>query len=154
MTEATCVEISQVAVKVVQRPTEKTTTQMYAASTFPGWWCGWTINEGLDYPRLSWEKQPGDLISHPYGAGNGTQEAPYLIQTEQELNTVALAPYDWDKHFRLVVDIDSNQFFHARPIQIRTIDFSINFALLSTIDPIHLSSGYIESNTSRVRVIL
>lgn len=50
----------------------KTTAQMKMASTFVGWGCGpiWTLNEGLDYPRLFWEDVPGDVIANSSQCGN------------------------------------------------------------------------------------
>jgi hypothetical protein len=90
----------------------KTTAEMQTASTFYGWACGdhvWTINEGIDYPRLWWENKPGELITIPselYGGGSGDPNDPYLIYTAEQLNTIGLIPCDWDKHFRFVADID------------------------------------------------
>jgi len=40
-----------------------------------------------------------------YG-GTGTAEDPYLIYTAEEMNAIGLNPQDWDKHFRLMEDID------------------------------------------------
>jgi hypothetical protein len=43
----------------------KTTAQMMMTSTFLNWGvCKgiWTIQEGVDYPRLAWEEKPGDPI--------------------------------------------------------------------------------------------
>ncbi|MGB2808298.1 MAG: GLUG motif-containing protein [Sedimentisphaerales bacterium] len=90
-----------------------TTDQMQTASTFAGWGCGsiWTIDEGKDYPRLWWQNMPGEIISKPYyGGGNGEPNDPYLIYTAEQLNTIGLAPCDWDKHFKLMADIDMGEF--------------------------------------------
>ena len=87
----------------------KTTAEMRMASTFIGWRCDlvWTIDEGLDYPRLRWENVPGELIANPsYGGGTGTEADPYLIYTPEQLNAIGLTRCDWDKHFRLMADID------------------------------------------------
>ncbi|MHC4520277.1 MAG: hypothetical protein ACYTAS_16930 [Planctomycetota bacterium] len=43
-----------------------------------------------------------------YGGGGGTVEDPFLIGTAEQMNAVGLSPEDWDKHFRLVADIDMN----------------------------------------------
>jgi hypothetical protein len=87
----------------------KTTTEMQAASTFleAGWDFVdettngtediWKIFEHLDYPRLWWEK---------YGGGTGEPNNPYLIYTAEHLNEMSNEPNDWDKHFKLMVDID------------------------------------------------
>ena len=66
----------------------KTTTEMQAASTFIGYWgCNpvWTINEGVDYPRLAWQNMPGALISKPsYIEGSGTETMGSCVE-QQEL---------------------------------------------------------------------
>jgi hypothetical protein len=41
-----------------------------------------------------------------YGGGTGTPEDPYLIYTAEQMNRIGLHPEDWDKHFRLMEDID------------------------------------------------
>jgi len=92
--------------------TGKTTAEMHTAGTFLGWWYGsiWTIDEGKDYPHLWWENMPGEPIASPYGGGSGTPADPYLIHTADQLNTIGLVVSDWDKHFRLIADIDLSGF--------------------------------------------
>lgn len=41
-----------------------------------------------------------------YGGGTGTAEDPYLICTAEQMNGIGLNQEDWDKHFRLMEDID------------------------------------------------
>jgi hypothetical protein len=41
-----------------------------------------------------------------YGGGSGTVEAPYLIYTAEQMNAIGANPNDWDKHFKLMADID------------------------------------------------
>ncbi len=41
-----------------------------------------------------------------YGAGIGTPDHPYLIYTAEQLNAIGTIPNDWDKHFKLMADID------------------------------------------------
>jgi hypothetical protein len=41
-----------------------------------------------------------------YGGGDGTAENPYLIYTAEQMNTIGAEPNDWDKHFKLMADID------------------------------------------------
>ena len=41
-----------------------------------------------------------------YGGGSGTAEDPYLIYTPAQMNTIGAMLLDWDKHFRLMADID------------------------------------------------
>ncbi|MGB2863983.1 MAG: GLUG motif-containing protein [Sedimentisphaerales bacterium] len=45
-----------------------------------------------------------------YGGGSGTAEDPYLIYTAEQMNTIGTEPNDWDKHFKLVADIDLKDF--------------------------------------------
>jgi len=89
----------------------KTTADMQTASTFIGWgsYAIWTINEGLEYPRLLWEDISGELIttpSFPWIQGSGTQDDPYLIYTADQFNQIGLFPPEWDKHYKLMADID------------------------------------------------
>jgi len=92
-----------------------TTPEMKTAQTFQLWGtCGsegvWTIDEAKDYPRLWWENQPGEAIRlaklSDLVLGTGTQSDPFLIYTPEELNMVGLFPCEWDKHFKLMTDID------------------------------------------------
>ncbi|MHC4167372.1 MAG: GLUG motif-containing protein [Planctomycetota bacterium] len=50
------------------------------------------------------------LVSFPaqaqYGGGTGEPNDPYLIYTAEQMNTIGAEPNDWDKHFRLMADID------------------------------------------------
>jgi hypothetical protein len=41
-----------------------------------------------------------------YGGGNGTAEDPYLIYTAEQMNAIGADSNDWDKHFKLMTDID------------------------------------------------
>ncbi|MBP7051405.1 MAG: hypothetical protein KBE65_10355 [Phycisphaerae bacterium] len=88
----------------------KTTAEMCIAGTFLALGaCGpfWTIDEGRDYPRLAWENVPGEIIAGPtYAGGAGTPETPYLISTAHDLNLIGEYSCHWDKHFRLIADID------------------------------------------------
>ncbi|MHC4545655.1 MAG: GLUG motif-containing protein [Planctomycetota bacterium] len=92
-----------------------TTVEMQMAITFLCWGYEpvWTIDEGIDYPRLVWENKPGELITVPsdlYGGGTGEPEEPYLIYTAEQLNTIGLYSCHWNKHFKLMEDIDLREF--------------------------------------------
>jgi hypothetical protein len=91
-----------------------TTAAMMTANTFFGWGtceAVWTISEGEDYPRLAWEEKPGELIANTFPLeGNGDSNSPYLIHTAEELNAVGSVPCVWDKHFKLVADIDLSDY--------------------------------------------
>ncbi len=41
-----------------------------------------------------------------YGGGSGEPNDPYLIYTAEQLNEIGLHEDDWDKHFKLMADID------------------------------------------------
>jgi hypothetical protein len=41
-----------------------------------------------------------------YGGGTGEPNNPYLINTAEQLNAIGADPNDWDKHFRLMANID------------------------------------------------
>ncbi len=41
-----------------------------------------------------------------YGGGTGTPDDPYLIHTAEQMNAIGTNRKDWDKHFKLMADID------------------------------------------------
>jgi hypothetical protein len=67
----------------------------------------WKISEGLDYPRFWWEK---------YGGGTGEPNNPYLIYTAKHLNEMSAEPNDYDKHFKLMADIDLSGYTYDRAV--------------------------------------
>jgi hypothetical protein len=92
-----------------------TTGEMQMASTFLGWGvCGsenlWTIDEGNDYPRLSWENQHGQVIESieisDFMQGTGAANDPFLIYTPEQLNMIGIFFCEWNKHFKLMDDLD------------------------------------------------
>jgi hypothetical protein len=54
----------------------------------------------------------GSLISlaAPYGGGSGDPNDPYQIWTAEQMNTIGLNPDHWDKHFKLMADIDMSDY--------------------------------------------
>jgi len=99
--------------------TGKTTAEMQTSATFRGWGACvnegiWIIDEGRDYPRLSWEEKPGEIIGpiqlSDFLIGAGTEDDSYLIYTAEQLNVIGLFPCDWDKHFKLMTDIDMSDY--------------------------------------------
>ncbi|MHC4076149.1 MAG: hypothetical protein ACYSRZ_07030, partial [Planctomycetota bacterium] len=48
-----------------------------------------------------------------YSGGTGTELAPYLISTPEDLDAVGANPDDWDKHFLLTSDIDMTAYTYA-----------------------------------------
>ncbi len=45
-----------------------------------------------------------------YGGGTGEADDPYLIYTPEHLDTIGTRSADWDKHFKLMADIDLSGF--------------------------------------------
>ena len=45
-----------------------------------------------------------------YGGGSGEPNDPSLIYTAEQMNEIGLHEEDWDKHFRLMADIDLSDF--------------------------------------------
>lgn len=67
----------------------------------------WKIVEGQAYPLLSWQK---------YGGGTGEPNDPYLIYTAEHLNELGAERNDYDKHFRLMADIDLSAYTYDRAV--------------------------------------
>jgi hypothetical protein len=67
----------------------------------------WKIVEGQTYPLLSWQK---------YGGGTGKPNDPYLIYTAEHLNALGAEPNDYDKHFKLMADIDLSGYVYDRAV--------------------------------------
>ncbi len=45
-----------------------------------------------------------------YGGGTGEPNDPYLIYTAGQMNAIGAEPNDWDKHFKLMADIDLSSY--------------------------------------------
>ncbi len=89
------------------------TGQLKSSSNYLGWGAEgvWRLDEWNDYARLIWEDTPGEDIVDPganelYGGGAGTEDQPYLIYTPEQFNNIGLFWEDWDKHFKLMADVD------------------------------------------------
>jgi hypothetical protein len=69
----------------------------------------WVLDAGRDYPRLTWEGRPGQIIpklSIDWLDGGGTAENPYRIDTADQLILLGKCSILWDKHLVLTADID------------------------------------------------
>ncbi len=89
----------------------KTTVQMQQAATFIGWNDGsWTINEGADYPRLSWQNAIGTVITTGYPArtygGGGISSDPFVLTDANDIVCMSVRVPDWNSNFILVDDVD------------------------------------------------
>jgi len=60
------------------------------------------------------------LVSSPaqaqYGGGTGEPNDPYLIYTAEQMNNTGLHEEDWDKHFKLMADIDLSDYSYDRAL--------------------------------------
>ena len=45
-----------------------------------------------------------------YGGGSGTADDPYLIKNADQMNAIGANQGDWNKHFKLIADIDLSSF--------------------------------------------
>lgn len=50
------------------------------------------------------------LMAATYGGGSGTPDDPYQIWTPQQMNTIGANSSDWDKSFKLMIDIDMSAY--------------------------------------------
>ena len=101
----------------------KTTAEMMDIDNYVGWGDNiWTIDDGIDYPHLIWENQPGvPMIDSPriYSGGSGNPNDPYLIAEPNDLFELGIYSADGDKHYKLVNNIDMSGFvFDTRLIPI------------------------------------
>jgi len=49
-------------------------------------------------------------VEAKYGGGNGTIDDPYQIWTAEQMNVIGAEPNDWNKHFKLMTDIDLSDY--------------------------------------------
>lgn len=87
----------------------RTTDQMKMATGYTCWAASglWTIDDGIEPPRLLWEGATGSLITPPsFSGGAGTLNDPYLIDSASQLLWIGCDATYWDKHFKLMADLD------------------------------------------------
>ncbi len=53
---------------------------------------------------------PPGIAYSKYGGGNGMAQDPYQIWTPEQMNAIGAEPNDWNKHFKLMADIDLSAF--------------------------------------------
>ena len=51
-----------------------------------------------------------------YGGGTGEPNDPYLIYTAEHLNAIGIESNDWDKHFKLMADIDLSDYNYNKAL--------------------------------------
>ncbi|MHC4143270.1 MAG: right-handed parallel beta-helix repeat-containing protein [Planctomycetota bacterium] len=66
---------------------------------------GGRINMGAYGGTAEASQSPSGLHAK-YGGGKGESNDPYLIYTAVQMNAIGVEPNDWDKHFKLMADID------------------------------------------------
>jgi hypothetical protein len=69
----------------------------------------WVLDAGRDYPRLTWQGTPGQMIGPPHVdwlQGSGAPEDPYRITIADQLIRLGKSGVLWDRHFALDADID------------------------------------------------
>ena len=79
---------------------------LVAFEPFPN---GGIINMGAYGGTDEASRSPSGLHAK-YGGGTGDPNNPYLIYTSEQLNTIGAEPNDWDKHFKLMADIDLSEY--------------------------------------------
>jgi len=89
----------------------KSTAEMLMRDTYLGWgWEGqWVLHEGVDYPRLTWQAQPGEALqdeAYTFGGGSGQPGDPFQIRTEEDFLALADHWESFDQHFVLLNDLD------------------------------------------------
>jgi len=88
---------------------------------------GGIVNVGAYGGTAEAGKSPSGLHAK-YGGGTGEPNEPYLIYTAEHLNAIGTEPNDWDKHFRLMADIDLSGYSYDRaPIAPDTNDAELGF---------------------------
>jgi hypothetical protein len=50
------------------------------------------------------------IAQRKYAGGTGEPNEPYLIYTPEQMNTIGLNEEDWDKHFKLMANIDLSKY--------------------------------------------
>lgn len=71
---------------------------------------GWYEGQFLSYFFVQDRLESDLLAGAGYGGGSGTGADPYRIWTAEQMNAIGAHPDDWDKHFRLMADLDLSSF--------------------------------------------
>jgi len=124
---------------------------------------GGIINMGAFGGTSEASKSPSGIHAK-YGGGTGDPNDPYLIYTAEQMNAIGANPDDWNKHFKLMADIDLSAYtgtdFNIIGYYVDWVDYKqfsgvfdgnghtiSNFSYTSTdIDGVGLF-GYVEGGT-------
>lgn len=71
---------------------------------------GWAFTEGRYYIDVTTDQTENMVAYWPYSGGFGISGAPYLIATAEDMNAIGAHPEDWDKHFKMIADIDLSSY--------------------------------------------
>jgi len=74
------------------------------------------INIGAYGSTPEASKSPSLDLHNKYGGGSGTPENPYQIATAADLIALGETPEDYDKHFKLMADIDLSEYRYDRAV--------------------------------------
>jgi hypothetical protein len=81
-----------------------------------------------------------------YGGGTGEPNYPYLIYTPEQMNAIGTDPNDWNKHFKLMADIDLGGLGER---QWHTIGTELNTPFRGTFDGDgHTISNFVHASAS------
>jgi hypothetical protein len=78
-----------------------------------------------------------------YGGGTGEPNDPYLIYTPEQMNAIGANPSDWDKHFKLMADIDLGQYTGE---QFNVIGYHGDWPDLKPFCGVFEGNGHVTSN--------
>ncbi len=76
---------------------------------------GGAVNMGAYGGTAEASKSPSGLHAR-YGGGTGAPDDPYLIYTAEHLNALGAEPNDYDRHFKLMADIDLSGYSYDRAL--------------------------------------
>lgn len=69
------------------------------------------------------------VLTRKYAGGTGEPNDPYLIDTPEQMNALSGEPDDWDKHFKLIADIDLSDYSYnaalIAPVTISDVNYSL-----------------------------
>ena len=65
---------------------------------------------------------PSGIAYGKYGGGNGLPEDPYQIWTPEQLNALGAESNDWDKHFKLMADVDLSGYWYEAALIAPDVD--------------------------------
>jgi hypothetical protein len=107
MTELAGAVVNDSVIEFKGKTADDTNTDILINLTFLGDWIHLT-GETIPPPGSAdfFEYNLAAVAWKKYGGGAGEPNDPYLIYTTEQMNAIGAEPNDWDKHFKLMADID------------------------------------------------